>query len=175
MKEGWNTWNVRSVLSHVHLPDGMAISLGLIEYGSGQCLREALIGRKEEGVEDILPGPHAYDGSYTCLTLTWNSAKVRVETAVEDDHWFALVTPLATMLPGAVAGSMLQVRPWYGKTTVDPQASREPQRPESARTMPPGSPLPRIASSMRSSLACSSPNSPLQTRSYWVDSSFMVV
>ena len=29
MQKSWNTWNVRSVLSHVHLPEGIAISLGI--------------------------------------------------------------------------------------------------------------------------------------------------
>ena len=64
MKKSWNTWNVRSVLSHVRLPEGIAISLGVKEYSRGQCLRETLIGR-----ELVIPGPHAYDGSYTCLNL----------------------------------------------------------------------------------------------------------
>lgn len=29
---GWNTWNTRSVLSHVLLPGGFALSLGLKEW-----------------------------------------------------------------------------------------------------------------------------------------------
>lgn len=69
MKKGWNTWNVRSVLSHVRLPEGFAISLGIKSYMEGCCLREALIGRKEKEAEKIIPGPHAYDGSYTSLVL----------------------------------------------------------------------------------------------------------
>jgi putative isomerase len=45
LASGWNTWNTRSVLSHVRLPDGAAINLGIKEYASGFHLREALIGR----------------------------------------------------------------------------------------------------------------------------------
>jgi len=52
------------------------------------------------------------------------------------------------VLPGAVTGSMLHVRSWQDKTTVDPQASREhasangcgnmaPQSTESVGSMPP--------------------------------------
>lgn len=52
MANGWNTWNVRSVLSHVHLPEGFAISLGIKTYSNGCCLREALIGRKGKGDEN---------------------------------------------------------------------------------------------------------------------------
>jgi hypothetical protein len=32
---GWNTWNVRSVLSHVLLPEAFTISLGLKVYNRG--------------------------------------------------------------------------------------------------------------------------------------------
>lgn len=96
MKNGWNTWNVRSVLSHVLLPQGAAISLGIKDYSSGYCLREALIGRQGDQVEQIVPGAHAYDSSYTCLTLTWRHVKLKVETAVQDQDWYALVTPLQT-------------------------------------------------------------------------------
>lgn len=84
LKSGWNTWNVRSVLSHVHLPEGFAIALGLKTYDRGCCLREALIGRKSKTAETIVPGPHAYDGSYTSLELTCNrrSARSRFKRSV---------------------------------------------------------------------------------------------
>jgi len=94
IKQGWNTWNVRSVLSHVHLPEAIAVSLGFKVYDQGTCLREALIGRRGDSDEKIVPGHHAYDGSYTSLELEWHKLKVRVETAVEDGEWCALVTPL---------------------------------------------------------------------------------
>jgi len=108
LKTGWNTWNVRSVLSHVLLPDGFAVSLGIKSYMSGTCLREALIGRRgkgegggtggAQGLETVLPGPHSYDGSFTSLELEWDAVKVRVETAVENDDWYAVVTPLNASL-----------------------------------------------------------------------------
>lgn len=112
---GWNTWNVRSVLSHVLLPEAFAISLGLKVYNRGECLREALIGRKSG--ETVVPGPHAYDGSYTSLELTWCNDSIRVETAVVDGHWHARITPLKTnILPPAltIESAVLWNRP--GKT-----------------------------------------------------------
>jgi hypothetical protein len=113
-KTGWNTWNVRSVLSHVHLPEGYAISLGLKTYSTGRCLREALIGRKGKGDEVVVPGPHTYDGSYTALELTWDGVKIKVETAVENGDWFAVVAPLSkhVMAPAlAIEGAVLWNRP----------------------------------------------------------------
>jgi putative isomerase len=108
---GWNTWNVRSVLSHVHLPEGFALSLGIKSYHSGHCLREVLIGRDSKkntsgtagpgNVETVLPGPHAYDGSFTSLELEWDGVNIRVETAVDNEAWFALVTPLNTQVKTA--------------------------------------------------------------------------
>ena len=72
-------------------------SLGIKDYSTGYCLREALIGRRGDHVEQIVPGYHAYDGSYTSLTLTWRQVKLKVETAVENqcmvracntfEHW----------------------------------------------------------------------------------------
>jgi putative isomerase len=93
---GWNTWNVRSVLSHVLLPDAFAVSLGFRTYDHGRCLREALIGRKGTREEKVRPGEHAYDGSYTSLVLEWQTLKVRVDTATDGDDWFARVTLLST-------------------------------------------------------------------------------
>ena len=31
-QRGWHTWNNRSVLSHVHMPDGLALNLAFKEY-----------------------------------------------------------------------------------------------------------------------------------------------
>ena len=117
-KKGWNTWNVRSVTSHVCLPESFAISLGIKNYSKGQCLREALIGRKERWVEKVLPGPHAYDGSYTSLELEWEGVKVQVETAHDGEHWFARVTPLAKMVMApalTIEAAVLWNRPGYAR------------------------------------------------------------
>ncbi len=117
MNKSWNTWNVRSVLSHVRLPEGIAISLGIREYSSGQCLREALIGR-----EAVIPGPHAYDGSYTCLNLEWRNVRLRIETAVEDYEWYARVTPLATGIKTealTIEGAVLWNRPGFARREQD--------------------------------------------------------
>ncbi|MBN1399651.1 MAG: hypothetical protein JXA74_02370 [Anaerolineae bacterium] len=93
LAQGWNTWNTRSVLSHVHLPDGFALNLGLKEYMHSRYLAEALVGRKEQDEEQIHPGPHAYDGSYTSLRLRWQGVEVTVQSATDGDDLLLLVTP----------------------------------------------------------------------------------
>ena len=91
---GWNTWNTRSVLSYVLLPEAFSINLELEDKKSNEILREALIGRRGEGVEIISPGMHSYDGSYTELTVSWRGDKVKIETAGKGNNLVVLVTPL---------------------------------------------------------------------------------
>jgi len=132
IKQGWNTWNTRSVLSHVRLPEGFAVSLGIKSYLSGHCLREALIGREAKGksggtsgpggTEIVHPGPHAYDGSVTSLEIEWDGVKARVETAVDGGDWFALVTPLNSPLKTPVLtieGAVLWGRAGYARRDGD--------------------------------------------------------
>ena len=78
LAQGWNTWNTRSVLSHVLLPDCFSIDIQLENIDTQALLSEALIGRRGKGTEKIKPGPHTYDGAYTDLDwyrprLYWGS------------------------------------------------------------------------------------------------------
>jgi hypothetical protein len=93
LAQGWNTWDTRSVLSHVHLPSGLTFRLGIKEYRDGGHLREALIGRLGQDAETVVPGPRAWDGSYTSLRLTWRGVEIEVETATDGEDWLCLVTP----------------------------------------------------------------------------------
>jgi hypothetical protein len=42
---GWNTWNTKSVLSHVLLPEAISVDFYLKDKVSGKILKEALKGR----------------------------------------------------------------------------------------------------------------------------------
>lgn len=95
LARGWNTWNTRSVLSHVLLPEGFALNLGLREYVGRRNLKEALIGRRGVEEERIHPGLHAYDGSYSELNLKWQGNELLVQSAHDGDDLVLLVTPLA--------------------------------------------------------------------------------
>lgn len=99
---GWHTWNVRSVLSHVHMPDGLAINLAFKEYQNGYYLKETLIGRTSDkpdfvdnplNIENALPGMHTFDESYTEMTVQWRNLEMRVESTTEDDDVLLLITP----------------------------------------------------------------------------------
>jgi len=96
LARGWNTWDVQSVTTHVLLPQGFAVRLGFLDKTrlTGETfLANSLIGRLDKNAEQIFPGPHAYDGSYTDLTLTWKNQSFRIQSATEKDDLVLLITP----------------------------------------------------------------------------------
>lgn len=98
LARGWNTWDTQSVTTQVLLPEGLAIRLVLrhnTALNSDAQLDDALIGRRGAGVEQVFPGPHSWDGSYTSLRLTWRGTSLRVQSAHDGDDLVLLVTPEA--------------------------------------------------------------------------------
>ena len=105
--KGWHTWNVRSVLSHVHMPDGFALNVAFKEYSAGGYLKETLIGRFEEAYvrtpkETAFPGMHAFDESYTEMTVEWCGMEISVESTIEEDELILLVTPVKKQIRPAM-------------------------------------------------------------------------
>lgn len=105
--KGWHTWNVRSVLSHVHMPDGFALNVAFKEYSAGGYLKETLIGRFEEAYvrtpkETAFPGIHAFDESYTEMTVKWCGMEISVESTIEADELVLLVTPVKKQIRPAM-------------------------------------------------------------------------
>jgi len=93
LRRGWTTYNVYSILSHVRLADGLALNIGLKEYRDGRYLKETLIGRRGPCVEEVRPGLHAYDHSYTEATVSWQDIEFSVESATDGGDVVLLVTP----------------------------------------------------------------------------------
>ncbi len=97
LSQGWNTWDVNSVTTHVLLPEGLAIHIGFkhntTSWGDA-FLQNALIGRLEPGAEEVFPGPHSWDGSYTDLRLAWKGHSWRVQSARDGSDLALLVSPL---------------------------------------------------------------------------------
>jgi neutral trehalase len=119
--QGWNTWNTRSVLSQVLLPESFSINLA-IKDRLGNILEETLIGRDHYGSKErVIPGPHAYDGSYTELEFEWHNIKLRVQSASVNNELYLLVSPL-----NVAQGDSLIITPrmlWNrkGEIKIDPQ------------------------------------------------------
>jgi putative isomerase len=95
--EGWNTWDANSVMTHVLLPYGLAIHIGMkhnTSVSGDAFLRDALIGRLEPDAEQVTPGPHSWDGNYTDLSVEWRAHKWRVRSAHAGADLVLLVEPL---------------------------------------------------------------------------------
>lgn len=97
LQTGWGTFNHKSVLSHVLLPEGFAMNIGikLHHNNADNYLKEAFISSRGPRPEKITPGYKAYHGSYSDLIVEWNSVKFRIESATTDNQdLMLLVTPI---------------------------------------------------------------------------------
>jgi putative isomerase len=110
---GWNTWDVHSVTTQVLLPDGLAIHVGLkhnTTLWQDAFLGDALIGRLTPDAEQVFPGPHSWDGSYTDLRLSWRGHELRLQTAHDGSNLVMIATPLpsrqASPLPATLVLSV---------------------------------------------------------------------
>lgn len=120
--KGWHTWNTRSILSHVLMPEGFAVNLCMKDYATSSYLKEADVGDSGKNQAKVFPGAHAYDGSYTQLRLEWNGIEFRVESAKEGEDLVLLVSPLT--IPGkapvlVAETGMLWNRPGYATREKD--------------------------------------------------------
>jgi putative isomerase len=96
---GWNTWSANSVLAHVYLPDGFALTLGLKSTGMGHSYQNTFFQANATArrLEKIRLGPHADDGSYTELILEWNTGgadsknAALVQSATENGEEYILI------------------------------------------------------------------------------------
>jgi putative isomerase len=97
LARGWNTWDVNSVTTSVLLPEGLAVQVGLkhntTEWG-GAFLRDVLIGRLDPGAEQVIPGRHSWDGSYTDVQVSWKGHIWRIQSAHDGEDLVLLVSPL---------------------------------------------------------------------------------
>jgi putative isomerase len=107
---GWNTWDAHSVTTQVLLPDGLAIHVGLKHNStlySDAFLGDALIGRQTPGAEQVFPGPHSWEGSYTDLRLSWKGHDLRLQTAHDGGNLVMLATPLSSPPLSAVPATIV--------------------------------------------------------------------
>jgi hypothetical protein len=128
LAQGWNTWDVNSVTAQVLLPRGLAIHLGVkhnTTEHSEAYLENTLIGRLSSDAEQVFPGPHAWNGSYTDLRVSWKGHSWRVQSAHDGQDLVILVTPLASessaALPPTAVFSVNYL--WNMTGTVARQAS----------------------------------------------------
>ena len=101
---------MNSVTTHVLLPEGLAIHVGLkhntTEVGDA-FLRDVLIGRLDPGAEQVVPGPHSWDGSYTDLRVSWMGHSWRIQSGREANDLVLLATPLPSKPTSALPPTLV--------------------------------------------------------------------
>ena len=105
LQRGWNTWDTNTIAGEVLLPEGLEIRLGLKHnstLNADAFLPTMLIGRQENSAEQVKPGPHAFDGSYSKFEATWAGTTVTVEAAHAGDDLVMLVSPVGKPESGAL-------------------------------------------------------------------------
>ena len=110
LAKGWNTWDVHSVTTHVLLPAGLALRVGFLHKTTlnGEAfLGDVFIGGPGRNQEQVFPGPHAWDGSYTDLRLAWRELDLRIQSAHAGDDLVILITPLAKDKPGHLPATVV--------------------------------------------------------------------
>lgn len=110
LARGWNTWDVHSVTTQVLLPDGLAIQLGL-EHNTTEShnafLHDVLIGRRTPDAEQVFPGAHSWNGSYTDLRVSWRGETWRIQSAHVGNDLVLLATPIARSASEAVPSTIV--------------------------------------------------------------------
>ncbi|MDR3235693.1 MAG: hypothetical protein LBT48_03070 [Prevotellaceae bacterium] len=120
--KGWNTWDTRSVLTHVLLPYGAAIDLNVVDK-AGKRANVFLIGERREDAPILRPGAHTYDGYYTDIAAEWHGLKFRVQSAADEWKNVIIITPLA----GNAAGGHVVVAPknlWHCYNRIHTSANK---------------------------------------------------
>jgi len=94
LAQGWNTWDVRSVTTHVYMPHKLAISLNFFIPDSSQYIRDLAW----DEVESF--GEHSVDGKYTEVTVRIRGFFFRIQTSAEGTTLLIKVSPAGSLTNG---------------------------------------------------------------------------
>lgn len=94
LARGWNTWHTRNLLCWVKLPAAVALNLGVKSYcGVKNHVREFQVGQ-----HNVRVGGHAYDGSFSDLSLQVQKTGLRIRTATVNGDLVLLAEPECTAM-----------------------------------------------------------------------------
>lgn len=94
LSQGWNTWNTENMLSHVLLPEAVAVNICMNNTANGNSYLKEAFRVREGRAEKVTPGWHSANGSYTELIVEWSSNTFKVQTASKGNQWVALITAM---------------------------------------------------------------------------------
>lgn len=99
---GWNTFDNRNIMSHVYLPDGLAIHMKVHNPRTDDTLTFAFTGNRVIATEKTRVIAHTPDGSYTDFTMNWQDTEIRVQSISEAKELSILITNLRRKTPANI-------------------------------------------------------------------------
>jgi hypothetical protein len=107
---GWHTYNHQNILSHVLMPEGLAVTVGfkahnIVAYG---FLGDSYVSAKVDRPEKITPISYSADGSYRSLLVEWQGMKWSVQSSADGSDLNILVTPIVSAKPATLFPLLLQ-------------------------------------------------------------------
>lgn len=101
LKRGWNTWDVRNVLTQVWSEEKLGIRLSFIDR-EGQENNEIRIGEGSHNGSVVHPHDHTYDGRYIEAEASWREVSVRVRSTAEGKRLVMLIEPTGEESAGSI-------------------------------------------------------------------------
>ncbi len=98
---GWHTYNHQNILSHVLMPEGLAVTVSFKAHNIGaySFLGDAYVSAKVERPEKITPLVFGADGSYKSLIVEWQGMQWLVQSTAIGSDLNILVTPIVSVTP----------------------------------------------------------------------------
>jgi len=90
---GWNTWDNRSIATHVLLPEGLAFQFVVHDTLNSKSLPLVFTGNRADGSEKVRTIAHTPDGSYTHFYMIWHDFAMELQTVAKNNDLFVKVTP----------------------------------------------------------------------------------
>jgi len=93
IKQGWNTWDVRSMFTQLYLPESFSIKVALVDE-DGTSADDLRVGNTREDAAIVHPHDHTFDGTYSEVDATWHGTSVKLRSASDGERLVMLITPL---------------------------------------------------------------------------------
>jgi len=107
VKQGWNSWDVRSMFTQLYLPLSFSIKVALVD-DKGNVADDLRAGNTREDAAMVHPHTHSFDGTYSEVDASWHGVSVKLQSTSEGDRLIMLVTPIEK-----AKGVYIRVSPQY--------------------------------------------------------------
>ena len=126
LKQGWNSWDTRSVFTQVFFPELTGVKLSLQD-AQGQINDQIRVGNRDHDAVLVHPYDHTYDGTYSEVDASWHGTSVKLRTAADGKRLVMLVTPTQEGNTGSIViepGKIWEKLRIEGKYDVTPDHFR---------------------------------------------------